>query len=416
MTFQSPGTCHSGRDEELLSVEPADGKTPIRSRAGIIPARILIPVLFYLLVIPFALFAQDSLLAVQRARHLRHGVNMSEWFAQVYDPKGYTKEHFESWDTSQDIALIKAMGFDHVRLSVNPAPMFRKNQADRIPPDYLGYLDSAVDMILAQNLAVIIDMHPDEDFKEKLSKDDSFVEQFADFWRALARHYSDRDPDRVFFEILNEPELHDPYRWYGIEARLASAIREGAPNHTIVAAGAHWSDDDDLVFIEPLRDPNVIYNFHFYEPHIFTHQGATWSTNFWHYLHDLPYPSNPQNVVPAEALVPDAIHKLAIARYGSDHWDKTRIDTEIGQVVDWARHWNVPVTCNEFGVFRKFAPPQDRAAWISDVRTTHEKYGIGWAVWDYSGSFGVVLKANGQTTPDEVTLRALGLHLPAPAP
>src|SRR5271165_6136909 len=28
----------------------------------------------------------DSSLASRRARHLRHGINLSEWFAQVYDP------------------------------------------------------------------------------------------------------------------------------------------------------------------------------------------------------------------------------------------------------------------------------------------------------------------------------------------
>ena len=26
-----------------------------------------------------------------RLAHMRHGINLSEWFAQVYDPKGYTK-------------------------------------------------------------------------------------------------------------------------------------------------------------------------------------------------------------------------------------------------------------------------------------------------------------------------------------
>ena len=357
-------------------------------------------------------FAQESSLAFRRAEHLRRGINLSEWFAQVYDSKGYTKEHFETWNTVQDIQLIREMGFDHVRLSVNPAPMFRHNQADRIPADYLASLDAAVQMVLNEHLAVILDMHPDSDFKDKLARDDSFVEQFSDFWRAFAQHYSTQDPNLVFFEILNEPEVRDSYRWYGIQARLASAIREGAPNHTIIAAGARWSDDDDLVFIEPIHDPNVIYNFHFYEPHIFTHQGATWGASFWHYLHGLPYPSNPDNVKAAEALEPDAIFKLAVARYGSDHWDKSRIDTEIGQAAAWAKHWNVPLTCNEFGVYRSYAPPQDRAAWISDVRTALEKFAIGWAMWDYSGGFAVVVKKDGQTLPDELTIRALGLKVP----
>jgi hypothetical protein len=34
----------------------------------------------------------------------------------------------------------------------------------------------------------------------------------------------------------------------------------------------------------------------------------------------------------------------------------------------------------------------DRAAWLHDVRTALEHNGIGWAIRDYSGSFGVVTK------------------------
>jgi endoglucanase len=361
-------------------------------------------------------FAQSPMgpnIAQRRDAHLRHGINLSEWFAQVYDQKGYTKEHFETWNTAPDIALIKAMGFDHVRLSVNPQPMFRHKQADRIPADYLEYLDNAVKMILDHGLAVILDIHPDSDFKEKLAADNDFVEQFSDYWRALARHYSSTNPELVSFEILNEPEFRDRYRWQGVQAKLAVAIREGAPQHTIIVAGAYWSSESELLFFDPLHDANIIYNFHFYDPHIFTHQGATWSTNYVHYLKDLPYPSTPENVRQAAALIPDAVNRLQAVHYGLDRWNAARIDGEIGQVAAWAKRWSVPVTCNEFGVYRATANPQDRAAWISDVRTTLEKYGIGWTMWDYSGGFGVVTKKDGRAIPDEVTLKALGLKMPA---
>jgi aryl-phospho-beta-D-glucosidase BglC (GH1 family) len=355
----------------------------------------------------------NSALAFRRAQHLRQGINLSEWFAQVYDSKGYTKEHFETWNTARDIALIKAMDVDHVRLSVNPQPMFRRKQADRIPPDYLGYLDAAVKMILDQGLAVVIDVHPDSDFKQQLTTDDGFVEEFADFWRALARHYSSLDPNLVFFETLNEPEVRDAYRWYGMQARLAVAIREGAPQHTIIAVGARWDDDDDLLFAEPLRDPNIIYNFHFYEPHVFTHQGATWGENYWHFVSALPYPAdNPEAIVKVAAAIPDPVKRLAVIRYGADHWNAARIDVEFDQVTAWARRWDVPVVCNEFGVYRRVAGPSDRAAWLSDVRKSLENHGIGWTMWDYSGGFGVVTKENGQPLPDELTVKALGRTMP----
>jgi endoglucanase len=394
-----------------------NGTTRIRPTRG---ARFIVPLFFGLaasLLMARADYAQtnpDAGVAQRHAQHLRYGINLSEWFAQVYDAKGYTKEHFDAWTTVQDIGFIKSMGFDHVRLSVNPQPMWRRGQADRIPADYLGYLDRAVQMILDRGLAVIIDIHPESDFKQKLVTDDGFVEQFADYWRALARHYATTNPELVAFEILNEPEFHDRYRWQGVQAKLAVAIREGAPQHTIIVAGAYWSSENELLFFDPLRDSNIIYNFHFYDPHIFTHQGATWSTNYVHYLKELPYPSTPENVQAAAALIPDAVNRLQAIHYGLDRWNAARVEGEIGQVAAWAKRWNVPVTCNEFGVYRKAARPEDRAAWISDVRMTLEKYGIGWTMWDYSGGFGVVTKQEGHAAvPDAVTVKALGRNMPA---
>jgi endoglucanase len=368
------------------------------------------------LLLAFSAVGQSkSSLAQRRAAHLQHGINLSEWFAQVYDPKGYVKEHFEAWTTADDIALVKSMGFDHVRLSINPQPMMRHNLADQLPPEYLGYLDAAVKMILDHGLVVIIDMHPDSDFKGRLVQHDDFVEQFSDFWRAIARHYSNLDPQMVYFEVLNEPEFRDRYRWAGVQAKLTLAIREGAPQHTIIAAGANWSDVEDLVALTPLSDPNVIYNFHFYDPHVFTHQGATWGVNYWHFENKLAYPASMETAEKVAAMEPDPMNRLAVLRYGLDHWDAHRIGVEIGQAAEWGKRWNVPLTCNEFGVYRKDSDPQDRARWLHDVRTTLESDGIGWNMWDFGGrddgkGFGVVQgPKEGPNTPDEVTLQALGL-------
>jgi endoglucanase len=377
--------------------------------------RKLILLCIFLFLSLSALAQNNSSLAQQRALHLRRGINLSEWFAQVYDPRGYTKEHLVGWVTADDIALIKSMGFDHVRLSINPEPMMHHNEADRIPADYLGYLDGAVKMILDHGLAVILDMHPDSDFKAKLVQRDDEVEQFSDFWRALARHYSTYDPEMVYFEMLNEPEFRDRYRWAGVQAKLAVAIRDGAPKHTIIAAGANWSDIDDLLELTPLSDPNVIYNFHFYDPHTFTHQGATWGENYWHFETKLAYPAEMQNAEQVALEQPDRLNRVRVLRYALDHWDANRIAVEIGQAAEWAKHWNVPLTCNEFGVYRKDSDPQDRARWIHDVRATLEHDGIGWNMWDYGArgngqGFGVVNgPKEGPNTPDEVTLQALGL-------
>lgn len=375
------------------------------------PRWIFQPLVVFIASVSFVQGQSSTSVPAGRLAHIRHGINLSGWFAQVYEPKGYTKEHLQTWETSADMALIKSAGFDHVRLSVNPQPLMDAARRHDSKAEDLGDLDAAVKMILDAGLAVEIDMHPDSDFKARLAKEDDFVERFADFWTMVARRYASSawDPDRVFFEILNEPEMRDPYRWYGVEAKLAAAIRRGAPSNTIIAAGARWDDDDDLVFLEPLSDTNVIYVFHFYEPHIFTHQGATWGAYYWHWLKGLHYPSSPENAAQVAALVPEARDRLQVIRYGQDHWDAARVEAEINQAADWAKQRGVPLICNEFGVFRDHSEPQDRAAWIKDVRTTLERHNIGWAMWDYDGNFGVVTKKDGKAALDETTARALGL-------
>lgn len=131
---------------------------------------------------------------------------------------------------------------------------------------------------------------------------------------------------------------------------------------------------------------------------------------YWHWLRGLPYPSSVESAERAAALEPNEVNRLPVIRYGLEHWGAERIDAEIKQAAEWARRRGVPLVCNEFGVYRAYADPRDRAAWLHDVRRAFEKNGIGWAMWDYSGSFGVVTKKDGKTVVDDDALKALGLR------
>ncbi|MDT5263339.1 MAG: endoglucanase, partial [Acidobacteriota bacterium] len=347
--------------------------------------------------------------AWSRAARLRRGINLSHWFAQ--SPGGdYSENHLKTHTTARDIALIKSLGFDHVRFTVEPAPLFNEAHPADLNAEYLRRLDDALDMMLASGLAVIFDIHPSDEFKIKLRTDDKHVEAFAEFWRSVARHLSGRDPERLFLEILNEPMIEDPYRWMGIQARVAAAIREGAPRHTIIATGPRWSSVDQFLLIEPLADRNVIYNFHLYDPHTFTHQGATWGAQYWPYLKGIPYPSSPDAVATLLPSTGNESARGALKAYGDEHWDAERLERMIVLAADWAQKRGVPLTCNEFGVYRAYAPADARLRWIEDVRVALERHGIGWAMWDYAGGFGVAVRKDGRAEPDPQTADALGLH------
>ena len=367
--------------------------------------------LFALMTVGIPAFAQDHAtdvkLAFTRTQHLRHGINASEWFAQ--NPGHYSAAETSAYTDDADIALMAQIGFDSVRLSIDAAPLER-GFFEHDDSNFVGRLDHAVDQMLAKNMAVQIDVHPESDYKKKVNTTGDGVERFLMLWRKLAAHYSDRNPDLIFYEIMNEPEERDAYRWAGVQARAAAAIRSVAPKNTIVATGPNWSSIADLLTQEPLPDGNVIYTFHFYEPHEFTHQGAGWGSAYWIYTHDIPYPPTEESLQKSLAQVPDAPNRYAFEHYWLDHWDEHRIKLQIDAAAAWGKQHEVPLLCNEFGVYRRVTPKDSRMKWIHDVRSALEANGIGWTMWDYRGGFGVVWKEDNKPAKvDDQVVEALGL-------
>jgi aryl-phospho-beta-D-glucosidase BglC (GH1 family) len=375
--------------------------------------RLLDRCLVFLLVAALPALAQDRAAdlrtAFARAEHLKRGINASEWFAQ--SASGYSAARTNRYTDAQDIALMARLGFDNVRLSIDAAPLEQSPRGkDGLNADFVARLDRAVDTMLSQGLAVTIDLHPEGSYKQQLRTSNDAVDRLTMLWRRLAGHYATRDPERVFFEILNEPEVNDAYRWVGIQARVAAAIREVAPKNTIIATGPNYSDIADLLTIHPLSDGNAIYNFHFYDPHEFTHQGAAWGEAWWSYTHNIPYPATESSMQELVKEVPDAANRFALERYWLDHWDGRRMRLTIDEAAAWGRANGVPLICNEFGAYREHTDEQSRMNWIRDVRTALEADGIGWAMWDYRGGFGVVWKEDGQAAKvDEKVVEALGL-------
>ena len=370
-----------------------------------------IAAIFLLIALPaFAQTREEGVkTAFARAQHLKHGINASIWFAQhAYD---YSAHHTDTETTADDIATIARLGFDNVRVSIDPVPLEQSmNDVPGPNADFLARLDKAVDTILADGMAVQVDIHPEPPFKQSVKATGDGVDRFVMLWRRLAAHYADRDPERVFFEVENEPEVNDTYRWAGIQSRVAAAIREAAPKHTIIATGANWSDIQDLLALQPLADGNVIYNFHYYDPHEFTHQGATWGAAYWTEEKAIPYPSDESVMADRLKQITDPVARYRVKGYWLDHWDAHHIRLMIDSAGEWARANNVPLICNEFGVYRRVSEPADRLRWIHDVRTAFEANNIGWAMWDYHNGFGVAVKdANGKSVVDPGTVEALGL-------
>jgi len=359
-----------------------------------------------LLLASAAMAQHGTSLAFQRAEHLRRGINLSGWYAQTRD---FTPQRMDSYTTSADFQTIKALGFDHVRLSIDPEPLISDPQLGSLKAEAMARLDRTVKELTDAGLNVVLDIHAEESWKAQLTQGGDGVEMFCAFWAAFAGHYATLDPEKIFFEVMNEPTLADLYRWQGIQARVIARIRAVAPNHTVIATSSMYSGIDNLLAMEPVRDEDVIYTFHDYNPMWFTHQGATWGSQGWVFVRGVPYPSTPDNVQPILGQEQDERERIWLQRYGWERWDAARLGAEIASMSEWAQRRGVPLYCGEFGVYKAFADPKARATWISDMRTALEAKHIGWAMWDYQGNFGVVTKGSGGTVVDQSVVNALGL-------
>ena len=348
---------------------------------------------------------------------LAKGVNLSNWFNDYSDRNQlgtrYSTAHFNQ---------IKTAGFTYVRLPIGPSIISDPNNIDAINAASLASLDQAVKNITSSGLSVALDFHTyTPNFESRLATDPLARVAFRQFWKSLASYFSKYDTTQVFFEIFNEPHVGaaqsvagiDKNWWAPFQGQIIQSIREATPNHYIIAGAENWNSWYDLSSMKVYSYKNIIYNFHLYEPFVFTHQGAIWAGNPYDKLKSIPYPGTPQNVASLAANAPNSEIKYLINWYGSQQYNADSLNYAVKQAYNWGTQNKVPVICNEFGVYKAFAPADSRNRYLLDMRNVLTKYKMGWAVWDYDETFGLTSYPNNNRSGipvwDSNVLAALGL-------
>jgi len=348
--------------------------------------------------------AQTNSVAWKRFQHLQHGVALSGWFSESGN---YSLPQLRATTTPADLEHIHQLGFDHIRIPVDPVIFQCEGAWDSC--ERIQFLDQVIQKAIAADLDVILDFHPNPQYTHLLLSNGQAAEKYLRLWGQIADHYGAMDQDRIVLEVMNEVSSNEQYSWLGLLEQSIQVIRHHAPNSTIIVQGAGYSDIWDLIQLPVLPDANLIYNFHYYEPHIFTHQGATWGLDYWLDVRNLPFPATEKGVSEAIERTDSQETRWRLLQYKEDHWGPDRIASDIDFAAKWAHERNVPLLCDEFGAYRNFSAPEDRERWLTAARTAFEKNHIGWTMWDYQGGFGVVYKENGALRDDAVVLRSLGL-------
>jgi len=290
-------------------------------------------------------------------------------------------EHFNTYITEDDIAYIKSLGMDHIRLGFdqivveNPDGSFRKEIIDKIK-DFCDWCQK-------YNLNAVLNLHKakgnycDIEENETLLESERLKNGFVRFWEKMEEEFSSYKS--VAFEILNEVKDVEPKLWNDLAKRTIDAIRAKNTERIIIIGSTRWNSPDTLKDLEVYDDENVIYTFHTYNPFSFTHQRGVLVSGPLYYNRKMPYPCDIEPYRDYEKTV----NGITESYMGFERMDKEYIYSSLKGAADFIKmHPDKILWCGEFGTIRH-AKIEWRENWMRDVISFLIENEIPYSVWNY---------------------------------
>ena len=269
-----------------------------------------------------------------------------------------------------ELRWIAELGFNFVRLPLAYTWWASVDDPFTIRDDAFAPLDEAIEAGRSLGLHVCVALHHAPGFcinttpqpeRFNLWADDDARACFAHHWATLARRYQAIDTRSLSFDLVNEPARCDEAQYERAARAAIDAIRAVSPQRTIVSDGLDCGNRPSF----SLADTGVIQSCRGYKPGGLTHYLAWWA--------GMPYarPDWPMPMPDGSVFGPDEL------------WDS---------FADWRRLMDahgVGVHCGEFGCHHR-TPHRIMLAWCEAQLDCFDRMGIGFALWNFRGSFGVL--------------------------
>ena len=333
---------------------------------------------------------------MKRFEGFQKGVNLGGWISQF---KEYDENHFKNFITEKDIAYISSIGFDHVRVPVDYNVL--EDEEGNIKEGGFKYLEHCRQWCEKYGLNMLIDLHEcygysfdplkkDMD-RRKFFYDKALQDRFFSLWRKIAEKFC-MYPDQVAFEPLNEVVLFEVKdAWNEILTKFIKLIRSIAPQSYIVVGGVFYNSVMTVKDLNVPVDSKIVYNFHCYEPIIFTHQGAYWQ-EVMPLDFRISYPKTAEEYRKKHIEIykdtDGAVFMDGVSEMGEGFFERI-----FEPAIEKAKRDGVALYCGEYGVIDK-ADNDSKILWLEDIHKAFKKNNIGRALWNYKEKdFGLVDKS-----------------------
>ncbi len=250
-----------------------------------------------------------------------------------YKAVEFWKKFRDNYVTRKDIAFIRKLGFNSVRVPFNYRLFMSSNRIE-FKQEGFERLDSLISWCSEEGIYVVLDLHSAPGGQTGDNIDDSYGYPFlftspeaqqatVALWKRIAERYKD-DRYVLGYDLRNEPiaRFFSDYQELSTKLdplyrRIVSAIRQVDKNHIVILEGSEWSKD--MAMLGKPFDPNMVYEFHKY-------------------------------------------------------WMPT-VQSEIQQYVSIGAQFDIPIWSGESG--------ENTDAWVTAYRKLLDKNDISWCFWTY---------------------------------
>lgn len=311
------------------------------------------------------------------------GFNLTDFFSPDPSHPLQTKEDHFKW--------MQDWGFDFIRLPI-AYPYYLQFDRGRditpsevynINPDAVERIENLVAMAHKYNLHVSLNLHRapgyciNAGFNEpyNLWKDEEAQKAFYYHWNFWAKKYKNTSNKKISFDLVNEPsmreDMNDQHSKSGpvpgdiyrkVAKSAAEAIRKENPDHLVIADGNNVGNTP----IPEITDLSIAQSCRGYYPGTISHYKAPWANKDPEHM---PEPKWPGQV-------------------GNQYLSREMLEKYYMPWIE-LKQKGVGLHCGECGCWNK-TPHEVFLAWFNDVLDILSSNGIGFAVWNFIGDFGVL--------------------------
>ena len=268
-----------------------------------------------------------------------------------------------------DFRWIQDWGFDFVRLPLCYTLWIKNDDVYQLDEAGLAKVDRAVELGRKYGIHVNVAFHRGPGYSVNgerqepwnLWKSKAAQDAFVFHWSAFAKRYKGISSSEVSFNLINEPAApvadmtRDEHKH--VVKITTEAIHKLDPERLVIADGVQWASEA----CPELADIPVAQSCRAYAPGWLTHFRAEWAGG------------NDRQPLPT---------------WPGQDWNRAKLE-------EFYRPWaelkkqGIGVHCGEGGAYNK-TPHPVFLAWFRDVMEVLKGHGIGYALWNFRGSFGVL--------------------------